>query len=204
MLFWVKTEFFITLLEVYTATGGIIYSAFNAFSKENPSLPSDEQSVAIATDILAKIVQLPAGLKGTVEGPGDVIDSVPVSLFVGFKREIDGKVFTGPGAKYQVRVGSGGQIRQIMINPVKYAPHEMVPLKPVDQAFQEMKAAKKYVTPVESKKAIIDKVTVDYWLESMTKGQDYIAPIYHFSGQCLDSSGKQLQDRLNGYGIAVN
>jgi hypothetical protein len=204
-------EFYLSVgsksLEVFMANGGIFYHTDPLFPTEKPVLPSEDEAITIATNILAKIEQLPDGLEGTCEGIGESVGGPegnwPISLTVVFKREINGNHFVGPGAKYQVRIGDKGEVRQIMINPVKYSLQEMVKLKNVDQAFAEMKTAKKYLVPSESEKVQIDKITTDYWLESMITGQEYIVPVYHFSGQCLGKFGKVLDSQFTGYVEAV-
>jgi hypothetical protein len=191
-------------LIVYLASGGIEYSN-NTFPKEKPVLPSDEEAITIATDALNKLGLLSPGLKGTNEGIGEsaalggTMGTWPISLTIGFKRNIDGLHFNGPGAKYEVRIGNKGEIRRILINPINYTPQKLASLKSVDQAFKEMKASKKYLAPMETKKVIIDSVTLDYWLESITKGQESISPVFDFSGQCFDGPGKQLKGSFTGY-----
>jgi hypothetical protein len=68
----------------------------------------------------------------------------------------------------------------------------MVTAKSVQQAYQELLTDKIYYAPIESRKVKINNVTIAYWLESIGKGQDYVAPVYIFKGTCLDESGKQL------------
>jgi hypothetical protein len=185
------------------SSGGIEY-ANETDVKEKPILPSEEEAIAIATNAINKIGLLPEGVKGTSYGIGEsaamgVTEGVwPISILIGFKRTINGKYFAGPGAKYQVRIGNAGEVKQMLINPIKYSPLEMVSLKPVDQAFEEMKTAQKYLVPLKANKVIINDIAIAYWLDSITTDQVYIAPIYSFSGQCLDASGNILYNNSFG------
>ena len=189
-------------LEVLPPTGSIIYNKLKPavlFPKEiyearqKPELPSFEEAAAIAADFLSQRGLLPEGVKVNKVIVGGKAGSVPDHLAVSFDYRIDGFRFTGSGASYNVRIGHEGQIGQIMINPVKWAPHEMVSIKPVEQAFRELKAESKYSAPYNTKKVKVDNVSIEYWLEGMDIDQEFIVPVYTFQGQCLDASGKVLE-----------
>jgi hypothetical protein len=191
-------------LEVYKASGAIVYSVSNRPPLQSPELPSNEEAITIATDCLNKIGFYSDRITAKGVIVGETYNKVPQSLAVSFYQNIDGKYFTGPGAKYHVRIWDKSQIVQIMANPVEYKSNEKVHIKPADQAFQELKTKTKYASPSNSKKVVIDEISIAYWLEIMDICQDYIVPVYLFNGQCFDASGKQLEDNFSWWVEAVD
>jgi hypothetical protein len=173
---------------VYHASGAIEYAYMYPNPTVEPKLPSPEEGEAIATDIVSRLGLIPEGIEATYQGYGE-IGRWPLTLLIGFKRTLDGRYFAGAGAKYEVRIGDNGELTRLFINPIRYTPEEMVDLKPVGQAFEEMKAGKRYNAPADAQSVVIESVTIVYWLESVTHGQDYIVPMYCFTGKCFNFWG---------------
>jgi hypothetical protein len=189
-------------LQVYSISGAIEYAYDYLYPTVQPTLPSPEEAEAIATDIVSKLGLIPDGVKASYQGYGES-GPWPFTIRVGFKRTLDGKYFAGSGAKYEVRIGDKGEITRIFINPVKYTPLEMVALKPAEQAFEEMKNTKTYMAPMDAQKITIENVSLVYWLNSVMTGQDYIVPVYCFTGTCQDFSGKTLDGNFTGWAEAL-
>jgi hypothetical protein len=181
-----------TSLTIYKSSGGIEYEN-NSISnpRVKPDLPSNDDAISIARDALSKIGQLPKEIREITCVVGESSEW-PISLLVKFNRTIDGKGFAGAGDKCGVRVGDKGEIRQIMVNPIKYEVQETVNIKNADQAFLEMKEEKKYIVSQSTFKVIIDDISIGYWLQPITESQSYIAPVYIFSGNCYDYSGEKI------------
>jgi hypothetical protein len=197
------------LISVYSATGAITLSTDKLYSKElfdahiSPELPSFEEAAVIATEFLNQRGWLPAGVTVDEVKIGGRTGITPDHLAVSFDYRIDGHRVTGPGDKYNVRIAHKGEVAQMMINPVKYTPHETSQIKTVEQAFHELKENRKYAIPIETRKVKIDSVSTEYWLESMQEGQKYIIPVFTFKGQCTDSNDKILENRFTAWVEAI-
>jgi hypothetical protein len=193
-----------TCLEVYKPTGTLWYHALSYFeipSKEiienPPVLPPDAEALKIATDFLTERGLLPQGDVAYRVDIGDSFGEIPTNLLVSFKHAVQ---ITGPGARHGVRIGDGGKVVEVFINPTNplvLPPLEMVAVKPVKQAYQEMETNKSYHAPSMAQKVKIDNVAVAYWLEAIGQGQEYVAPVYVFKGTCLDADGNQLKDTFS-------
>jgi hypothetical protein len=197
------------LLDVYPATGAFSYSTGKLYSKaiydagKLPVLPSFDKAAILATDFLNQRGWLSEDVKVDEVIIGGKVGNIPDHLAVSFDYRIDGFRVTGPGDKYSVRIADQGEIGQLMINPVKYSPHDIVTIKGVDQAFQELQTNKKYAAPINTQKIKIDSVSTEYWLEPMNKGQEFIVPVFTFKGQCLDSTNKVINDRFIAWVEAI-
>jgi hypothetical protein len=191
-----------TFLRINLATGGIQYLV-DKISTPSATLPSEDQAAQIASAYLVQHNLLLKDVKlGNVQA-SEKMNGVTTALAVKFNRTVDGFDLTGPGNKYSVFVGENGIITYMIINPVKYTPKEMVTIKSVDKAFDELKSNQKFNVALNTKTVTVDNITIAYWLESMTQGQDSIVPVYVFKGQCFDDAGKRLVDGFTGYVNAV-
>jgi hypothetical protein len=54
-----------------------------------------------------------------------------------------------------------------------------------------------------SKKVTIGNIIAACWLENISVPQDYIVPVYAFSGRCFDNNGKLMEDKFNWWVEAV-
>jgi hypothetical protein len=185
-------------VEVYKASGAIVYSYAYTYPTVQPNLPSPEDAEAIATGIVSRLGLVPEGIKASYQGYGE-IGMWPGSQLIGFKRILNGLYFAGSGAKYEVRVGDNGEITRVFLNPVNYVPEEMVALKSPEQAFEDMKNTRCYMVSSLAQKVTIEDVSLVYWLDSVMTGQDYIVPVYCFTGTCQDSYGKTLEGNFTGW-----
>lgn len=183
-----------TYLEVYKATGTFRYTSYSKlYPSKTPTLPSDEEAMKIATDFLVARGLLPEGDVASSVVVGGRTNGIPAHLLVNFNHVIQ---LSGPGARHGVRIGDGGEVVEVFINPtnpLNLPVHEIVALKTMEQAFQEMKGNKNYYVPDGAKTVHIDSVTVACWLDSIDIEQDYVIPVFVFRGRCLDSAGKQME-----------
>lgn len=184
-----------TILQVYKATGTFRYgSPSKMYPGGTPNLPSDEEALKIATDFLVQRDLLPRGDVASKVTAGGKANGVTTHLLVSFDHTVG---ITGPGARHGVRIGDGGEVIQVFINPTNpldLPPHAMMKVKSSEQAFEEMKAERRYYAGTETQKVVIDSVFVAYWLEPIDEGQEYVVPAYVFKGRCFDTAGKQLED----------
>jgi hypothetical protein len=188
-----------TYLEVYKATGTFRYFKQSYFEipsasliQKPPILPSDVEALKIATDYLVERDLLPRGDVAYKVDVGDSFGEIPTTLLVSFKHSIE-----IIGSKHGVRIGDGGEVVDVFINPtnpLELPLQEMVEVKSVQQAYEEVKFGNNYSAPSKARNVKIDNITIAYWLEAPSKEQDYVIPVYVFKGTCSDSDGKQLKD----------
>lgn len=190
-----------TSLEVYKPTGTFWYHLRSylripsaEFIKNPPVLPPDTEALKIATDFLVERELLPKGDAAYRVDVGARFGDIPTLLLVSFQHAIE---ITGPGSRHGLRIGDGGKVVEVFINPTNplvLPPLEMVTVKSVEQAYQEMLTNKNFHAPSMARTVKIDSVSVAYWLEAIGKGQEYVAPVYIFKGQCLDNAGRILEE----------
>jgi len=188
-------------LEVYKPTGTFWYHLRSYFRipseeiiKNPPKLPQDAEALKIATDFLVERDLLPKGDVACRVDVGASFGEIPTCLLVSFQHAVQ---ITGPGSRHGLRIGDGGKVVEVFINPtnpLELPPLEMVAVKSVQQAYEEVKTNINYYAPSESRKVKIDNVTVAYWLEALGEGQEYVAPVYIFKGTCLDAWGNPLEE----------
>jgi hypothetical protein len=169
-------------LVVFKATGAFQYDIASAlYPEETPVLPSFEEAGLIATDYLSERGWLAGGVElNEVVVGGTMGNGTPAHLLVRFDYPIDGYKFAAN--KYSLRIGHGGEVVSVFINPVKYDFARMAALKPVKQAYRELKATRGKFAGVSKLWVSIDDVYVAYWLDGVMRAQDYIYPVYVFMG----------------------
>jgi hypothetical protein len=63
------------------------------------------------------------------------------------------------------------------------------------QAFQELMQGKGSLeVPLDCKQVVVDNVQLKYWMDPPSEKQDFIVPVYEFTGTCLDKNGNTLED----------
>jgi hypothetical protein len=191
-------------LEVYKSTGTFNYIIDSKlFPKEKPVLPSNEEAKNIAMDFLAKRGLLPEGDVASTVDESASSSYGTAHLLVHFTHAID---ILGPGTKRGVRIGNEGEVIAVFVNPTNpsnMSVQEVAPAKDMNTAYQEMQTLKKFSMPLATQKVKITDVKTLYWLEPITKYQEYVVPIYGFVGEAFDYSGKQIGGFM-GYAHAVN
>ncbi len=171
-------------LTVFKATGAFRYHiSSRLFPGETPVLPSYEEAALIATNFLAERGWLDDGVKINSVVVGGEANGVPSHLLVIFDRPVDGYQFQFAADKDALRIGDGGEVVAVFINPVKYEFYKMAALKPVKQAYRDLKKTRDEFTQVGTLWVSIDSVSIAYWLDGVLSEQDYIYPVYVFKGQ---------------------
>jgi hypothetical protein len=170
-------------LMVFKATGAFQYDIASAlYPEETPVLPSFEEAGSIATDYLAERGWLAGGVElSEVVVGGTTGNGTPAHLLVRFAYPIDEYRFAAN--KYGLRIGEGGEVVSVLINPVKYEFARMAALKQVKQAYLELKETRGTFAGVSKLWISIDDVYIAYWLDGVMSEQEYIYPVYVFSGQ---------------------
>ncbi len=123
--------------------------------------------------------------------------TVPISTYwlVDFPYPVDGASATGPGSKIQVSVGDNGEVIRMV-----WAWRQMSPLGTDDiispwQAFEDLTRGKGSIElPLDCRVVLVDQVQLKYWLDPPSEKQNFIVPVYEFTGTCLDKNGNTLED----------
>jgi hypothetical protein len=164
-----------------------------------PTLPSYEEAGKIAMQFLAEAGLLPDGAQvrevkpgGSYGGPeGEHVAHLLVSL----THEIDGVPLAGPGAKFGVRIGDGGEVVDFYRVWRETEPYKEISIKAPQEAYQDLLTGKgSYLAPSRCKKVVVESVSLAYWMEAADEKQEYVIPVYQFSGKCLDGEGNYLED----------
>ncbi len=197
-------------LEVYPASGAIIYGKDNKlYSKslydvnKSPNLPTSEEAITIGTNFLKKRGWFPSEVKVDEVIIGGWVGNTPDHLGVIFSFSINNYRLTGPAFNYNLRLADKGEVVQMMIYPVSYKPHEEVEIKSVEQAYNELIKGKQYVISPDSTRININNISIGYWMDSMSQGQEYIIPVFIFRGECLNSNDKIVDNRFTAWIEAV-
>lgn len=172
----------------------------------NSGLPDDMKAVADVKSFLSRTDLLPADMAtaaGTVNYAkalgGEMVEAVSLSdadfLQVDLNRFlIDGeyKLFTPGGREGIVRAVIAGSLtgRERMVafdyryQPADYATYETYPLRPINQAWEDLKAGRSYVAEHNhweaSGEVVIREVVLGYYDDFSE--QEFLQPIYVFIG----------------------
>jgi hypothetical protein len=67
------------------------------------------------------------------------------------------------------------------------------PVKSAEQAYAELVAGKgSSRIPLRCTEITIDHITAAYWMDSLSGSQEYVVPVYEFSGNCRAAVGDIL------------
>jgi len=123
---------------------------------------------------------------------------------VAFPLFVDGMEATGPGSMIDVSVGKNGQVLRMLSSwrPVSLLRADSV--ISVEQAFHALVVGEGSLdVPLYCKKVVVDRVQLKYWLDPPSEKQDYVLPVYEFTGTCLDKNEKPLES-FTGWAPALS
>lgn len=203
-------------LTVWTASGAVEYGFVEPdrrYPASSSNLPSQDEARKLAYDFLQKAGLLPAdyGSLAKIQGEiaaipggsysisrsatGKAAPASPGYWLVSLPYRIDGALAAGPGAKIEVSIGDGGEILQMAWSRREITPVFSGNLKSEESAYNDLISGKGSLdVPLASDKAVIKQVRLVYWINSPSEQQDYALPVYEFTGECLDKTGKHLED----------
>jgi hypothetical protein len=182
---------------------------------EPPTLPSEEEAIEIATNFLTQSGLMPddalAGdvvtnsvksggtyniIRQTGEGSFEIIDSYDTHLLVNFSRQINGiPVADSGGNKLGVRIGDKGEVISVLKVWREVEPYREYPIKSVEQAYNELISGKGSSNiPSGCAEITIDHVSLAYWMETLDVSQEYVLPVYAFTGTCRAANGDILEN----------
>jgi len=186
-------------LNVYTVSGAIWYAdtakLFRSVEKE-PKLPSDAEAMEIAETFLSSRGLFPSGavVSNVVAdeqceintSTKEVSNVIKTDLQVIFDRKIDNIPVIGPGSKLKVYIGNDGEVIGFYKAWRALEPYSECKIKTPEEAFENLKAGKcRFAGPIGFDKAIVEEISLAYYIEAADKEQDFVEPVYVFKGKLL-------------------
>lgn len=205
-------------LYVWVNSGAMEYDSF-VFDDVDPtdeidpallaSLPSEQEAKGIASAFLTDNGLMPSdgisGIEVSIGGSvelrnsetGEIVMSNPTHWLIQWDREIDGIPVAGSGADLSVRVGPESTIQRVFKcwREIEGSYKELK-IKSAQDAYEELINGKgSFYTDLSVKEVIVDQVELVYWMDSVDQEQNYIVPVYQFSGTCLDADGVAIDEQ---------
>lgn len=193
-------------LRVFVASGGIDYKLVDRWFpvvESQPTLPSKDQAVRIATNYLETRALLPpdavcagafdSGIQET-NTDGVVTDRYVVQLAVKFDRRIQGVPVIGPGQQLTVDVGSEGEVTGVKKFWRDVKPYKKVKVRTATEAAAALQAQQSccYQASEGTTTVVVTSVDFAYWVFSADTYQEHLSPVYEFRGRCLDEAGADV------------
>lgn len=200
---------------VYKASGAIqYYKEYPASVDSQPILPSENDAKEIASDYLSTRKLLPedaefknVGVSETYEiwraGSSEPIISYDVSLAVRFSRSVNGLPVYGHD-ELAVIIGNNSEVHEIVMNWRAIEPYREISLKTPEEAYKELIAGENRVQPpleMMADRATINEISIGYWMEPRITKQEFVLPVYAFTGTVIDSEGRE--EPFHDYVLAV-
>ncbi|MCG2794337.1 MAG: hypothetical protein L6427_00395 [Actinomycetia bacterium] len=160
------------------------------YGRENPNLPTKDESRGIALDTLESLGLLPdeAYVSGTGGEQTETIrDGEWVKFFdhrnVIISRKLDGHYVIGPGMRIKVSLGTNGELIGLdstMRNPV---PHKEFKTKSIEDAIRDAKKGKNTMNlHPEVKDPEVTKVEILFYADPAKPENKYLQPVYCLTG----------------------
>ena len=200
------------ILHVYKNSGAIYYAipdkicpSYNIPYDPEPELPPVEEAKEIATEFLLKRDLLPDDAKfesvtvGATQGLWEAGNDEPIAeynttLHVRFCRYINGVPVEGDGLT--VFIGDNGEIVGLTRNwrHVEPEPYKEVEIKTPEEAYEELTSGKVIQPAVPigvDSKVTIKEISIVYWMRPCFEKQEYVLPVYRFSGTYAGEDGEE-------------
>jgi len=160
------------------------------YGKENPDLPTKDESRGIALETLENLGLLPdeAYVSGTGGQERETIrDGEWVKFFlhrdVIISRKLDGCYIIGPGMRIKVSLGTNGELIGLdstVRNPVPYKEYKT---KSAEDALRDAQNGKKTMNlHPEVEDPEVTKVEILYYADPAKPENKYLQPVYCFTG----------------------
>jgi hypothetical protein len=203
-------------LTVWAASGAVEYGFVEPdrlYPASSSNLPSQNEAKKLAYDFLQKaglfaadygslakiqgeIAIIPGGSYSVSRSITDkAVPSSPTYWLVSFPYHVDGALAAGPGAKIEVNIGDGGEVLQMVWSRREMSPIFSGKLRSEESAYNDLISGKGSLDiPLASDKVVVKQVRLVYWIKTSSEQQDYALPVYEFRGECLDKTGRHLED----------
>ena len=189
---------------VYGDSGAIhYYKEYPASVESQPILPSEDDAKRIASDYLLSRDLFPedaefknVGVSQTYAigraGSDEPIVSYNVTLAVRFSRSFKGIPVYGHD-ELAVIIGNNSEVLELVKNWRDVEPYKNVTIKTPEQAYEDLIAGKSVQPPLETMldQATINEISIGYWMEPRINKQEFVLPVYAFTGTAIDSEGRE-------------
>jgi hypothetical protein len=133
----------------------------------------------------------------SAEAPPTAPTAPPTATYwlISFPYFVDGMEATGPGSKIEVSVGDNGEVIRLLWSWRKMTPCTTENIISQYRAYGDLVQGKGSLDiPLDCDRVVVEQVQLKYWLDPPSEKQTYVVPVYEFTGQCLDKSGRTLED----------
>jgi hypothetical protein len=195
-------------LTVWVASGAKQYGYTDLnllYPSVEPSLPSPDKAKEAAYNFLNKLALLPPGYPdyNKVQATMQVVPvNAPASrrgglssLLVKFPYLVDGLQASGPGARIEVIIGTGGNPLSFLVAWRSLVSFSATGIISPDSAYRNLINGQGSLdVPANTSTYNINEVDLSYWIEPYTEIQTAISPVYLFKGKSLDSRGNLIEE----------
>ena len=102
---------------------------------------------------------------------------------------------TGPGARIETNIGSSGEVLKLVWAWREVSPVYSGNIRSSESAYQALTRGQGSIDiPLDSSRLIVQQVNLAYWIDPLSEKQSYLLPVYEFKGECLDKSGRPLEN----------
>jgi hypothetical protein len=171
---------------------------------DNAVLPSLEEAQRIAVECLEEKGLLPLEVKRFIKagiGGGTNVRH-DTHILVSFKYQIGDYQVEGPGFRYYVRVGDKGRVGEVFIFCPQVVPYAEVDLRTSAEASQDLAEGKASWMNLRGESAVIEKVSLRYYLFPVIDNQEYVLPVFVFEGSGKSADGS-VAGRVGALATAV-
>ena len=173
-------------------TGSINYSLeASAYSKlllnDEAQLPSTQEAEDIAIRFLEEKNLLPPEVKPFIETGVDGLSLHRVR--VDFRYKIGEYRGEGPGYRYSVLVGDRGKIAGASVFYPQLETYAEVDLRSPEEALADVMKGKGSWMQFQGVRAVLDRVSLRYYLQPVLGRQEYVLPVFVFEGQGMAADG---------------
>jgi len=101
---------------------------------------------------------------------------------------------SGPGARIEVSIGSGGNPVSFLVAWRQLGPSTAAAIISPDTAYRNLVSGNGSLDlPANASTYSISQVDLSYWIDQYTESQAAVQPVYLFKGQSYDSRGNSLE-----------
>ena len=187
-------------VSVYRYSGAVVYEipdkGFPTYIDSQPILPSENDAKEIALDYLMNRNLLPRDAEFTNVEVNQIIGNATVSynvtLAVRFSRNFNDIPVCGHDG-LSVIIGNNSEVLGLVMNWRAVEPYKEISIKTPEEAYEDLIAGKSVQPPLETMldQATINEISIGYWMEQRINKQEFVLPVYAFTGTAIDSEGRE-------------
>ncbi len=116
-------------------------------------------------------------------------------MLVKFPYLVDGLQASGPGARIEVTIGTGGNPLAFLVAWRSLVSPSGTGIISQDSAYRNLINGQGSLdVPANTSTFNVASIDLSYWIDAYTERQDVVQPVYLFKGQSLDSRGNLLEE----------